>query len=135
AGLLLACVADVHPHRGAPAPARAALAALARERPDVVARVGDICNQRSDLPTLVAWAREARGTTATVATLGNWEHHAGIDRAAAERAYGYAGVELLYHSVARVTRGGAGLVLVGIDDPGRGEPHLAGATARTGPAE
>src|SRR6266571_5080990 len=117
AGLRLACVADVHLHRGVPAPARAALAALGREQPDVVALIGDICNQRSDLPTLVAWAREARGTTATVATLGNWEHHAGIDRAAAERAYGYAGVELLYNSVARVTRGGAGLVLVGIDDP------------------
>ena len=113
----------------------AALAALAREQPDVVALIGDICNQRSDLPTLVAWAREARGTTATVATLGNWEHHAGIDRAAAERAYGYAGVELLYNSVARVARGGAGLVLVGIDDPVRGHPDLGAALAGVRSAE
>ena len=135
AGLRLACVADVHLHRGVPAPARAALAALAREQPDVVALIGDICNQRSDLPTLVAWARDARGTTATVATLGNWEHHAGIDRAAAERAYGYAGVELLYNSVARVTRGGAGLVLVGIDDPVRGHPDLGAALAGVRRAE
>jgi predicted MPP superfamily phosphohydrolase len=130
-GLRLACVSDVHLSGGVPAPARTALAALARERPDVVALIGDICNYRSDLATLVAWARAARGTTATVATLGNWEHSGGIDRAAAERAYGYAGVQLLYNSVARVTRNGATLALVGIDDPVAGAPDLGAALAGT----
>ncbi len=137
AGLRIACVTDVHLHRGVSAAGRAALVALARERPEVVVLIGDICNRRGDLHDLVAWARDARGTAATVATLGNWEHHAGIDRASAERAYGLAGVELLYNSLARVTvgEGGATLALVGIDDPVRGRPDLAAALAGTRAAE
>jgi len=130
-GLRLACVSDVHLSDGVPAAARTALAALAGERPDVVALIGDICNHRSDLANLAAWARGARGTIVTVATRGNWEHDAGIDRASAERAYGYAGVELLYNSVARVTRGGATLALVGLDDPVKGSPDLNAALAGT----
>src|SRR5439155_14342465 len=80
-GLRVAAISDVHLAGGVHAAARATLAQLARERPDVVVLIGDICNQRSDLAHLVAWARDARGTRATFATLGNWEHEAGIDRA------------------------------------------------------
>src|SRR3990172_636740 len=105
-GLRVACLTDVHLHGVVGPAARAALEALARQRPDVVVLAGDICNKRDDLPLLVAWTREARGTLATFATLGNWEHEAGIDRHTAERAYERAGAELLYNSAARVTRGG-----------------------------
>src|SRR5260370_193894 len=55
------------------------------ERPEVVLLPGDICNKREDLGTLASWAREARGSVATFATLGNWEHDAGIDRSTGER--------------------------------------------------
>ncbi len=128
-GLRIAVLSDVHLHDGVSAVARVALAALERERPDVVILVGDICNRRSDLGTLVSWARHARGTRATFATLGNWEHDAGIDRRTAERAYGQVGVELLYNSSARVTVGEerAALTIVGIDDPVLGEPDVAAA--------
>ena len=122
-GLRVAAISDVHLAGGVHAVARATLAHLARERPDVVVLIGDICNQRSDLAHLVAWARDARGTRATFATLGNWEHEAGIDRATAERAYGSVGVELLYNSSGRVGT----LTFVGIDDPVEGEPNLATA--------
>ncbi|HEU5262525.1 MAG TPA: metallophosphoesterase [Gemmatimonadales bacterium] len=128
-GLRVACITDVHLHRGIGPAARAALEALARERPDVVLLSGDMCNKRDDLPELVAWTREARGTLATFATLGNWEHDAGIDRRTAERAYERAGAELLYNSAARVTRSGATVTIVGIDDPVLGEPDLAAALA------
>ena len=128
-GLRLACVSDVHLHGGVSLPARAVIELLARERPDVVMFAGDVCNRRSDLPHLAAWAREAHGTRATVATLGNWEHDAGIDRATAERAYSGSGVELLYNSHTRVTVGDAALVIVGIDDPVLGEPDLGAAVA------
>lgn len=121
--LRIACVSDVHLHHGVPAAAEATLERLARERPDVVVLIGDICNRRSDLATLASWAREARGTRATFATLGNWEHDAGIDRATAERVYGQVGVELLYNSSARVSA----LTIVGIDDPVLGEPDMATA--------
>jgi len=127
AGLRLACVTDVHLHRAFSRAARATLALLERERPDVVLLIGDICNRRGDLPVLGDWARAARGTQATFATLGNWEHDGGIDRGRGERTYGQAGVELLYNSSARVTIRGAELTLVGIDDPVAGEPDLAAA--------
>src|SRR2546430_3868278 len=85
-GVRIACLTDVHLAGGVSAAARVALEVLARERPDVVVLIGDICNCQSDLPTLAAWARDARGRAATFATLGNWEHTARIDRATAERA-------------------------------------------------
>lgn len=123
--LRIACLSDVHLHEGVPRAAAAALEQLARERPDVVVLIGDICNRRSDLATLTAWARDTRGARATFATLGNWEHDAGIDRATAERAYGQVGVELLYNSSARVGVGPSALTIVGIDDPVLGEPDVA----------
>ena len=132
AGLRIAVVTDVHLHHGIGAAARAVLSLLAAERADVVALIGDICNERGDLATLAAWARHVRGTAATVATLGNWEHDAGIDRATGERAYSQAGVELLYNSTARVTRGSATLHVVGIDDPVKGQPDLPAALAGIG---
>src|SRR3989449_545726 len=132
AGVRIACVTDVHLSRGVPPSARALVARLAVERPDIVLLAGDICNRRDDLATLASWVRDARGSAATFATLGNWEHEAGIDRLAGERAYGRAGVELLYNSTARVTLRGAALTVVGIDDPVLGQPDLPRALAAVG---
>src|SRR5439155_2379862 len=73
-GLRVAAISDVHLAGGVHAAARATLVQLARERPDVVVLIGDICKQRSDLAHLVAWACDARGSGATFATLGNVEH-------------------------------------------------------------
>jgi uncharacterized protein len=126
-GFRIACITDVHLHRGVHRAARATLAQLARERPHLVALIGDICNTRSDLEHLAGFARQARGSVATVATLGNWEHDAGIDRRIAERTYGQAGVELLYNSNTRVRVGNATLTVVGIDDPVLGHPDAATA--------
>src|SRR5881397_126434 len=71
-GFRIACITDVHLYRGIQRAARATLEQLARERPHLVALTGDICNRRIDLEDLVAFAGQARGTVATVATLGNW---------------------------------------------------------------
>ena len=75
---------------------------------------------------LVRFARDAAGSVATVATLGNWEHDAGIDRVTAERAYDRAGVKLLYNTATRVRIDGgkAALTVVGIDDPVLGHPDV-----------
>jgi predicted MPP superfamily phosphohydrolase len=126
-GFRIACVTDVHLHDGIHHPARATLDQLARERPHLVALIGDICNYRTDLEDLVPFARRARGSVATVATLGNWEHDAGIDRGTAEKAYGMAGVELLFNSSTRVRVGNATLNVVGIDDPVMGRPDVVTA--------
>src|SRR5207244_10941487 len=114
--LRIACISDVHLHHGVPRAAAAALQRLAGERPppDVVVLIGDICNRRSDLASLTAWARDARGTRATFATLGHWEHDPGIDRLTARRAASQAGVELLYNSNARVGVGPSALTIVRI---------------------
>jgi len=125
-GFRIACVTDVHISHGVRRGGRAMLELLARERPHLVALVGDICNHRGDLADLVGFARDAAGSVATVATLGNWEHDAGIDRVTAERAYDRAGVELLYNTATRVRIDGgkAALTVVGIDDPVLGHPDV-----------
>src|SRR2546426_10090575 len=129
-GFRIACITDVHRHRGTHRPARATLALLERERPHLVAMIGDICNHFGDLEHLTAFARAARGSVATVATLGNWEHDAGIHRATAERAYGVAGAELLYNTT-RAGRGGAkGLGVGGVLYFGLGHPHVGEADPR-----
>ncbi|HVH69033.1 MAG TPA: metallophosphoesterase [Gemmatimonadales bacterium] len=125
--LRIACVTDLHLHKGLHRAARATLEHLARERPHLVTLIGDMCNWKSDLQYLTAWAREAHGSLATVATLGNWEHDAGIDRSTAEAAYGRAGVELLFNSAARVRVGTGTFTVVGIDDPVLGRPDVAAA--------
>jgi uncharacterized protein len=133
--LRIACVTDLHLHDGVHRAARATLEHLARERPHLVTLIGDMCNRKHDLQHLTAWAREARGSVATVATLGNWEHDAGIDRRTAEQAYGLAGVELLYNSNARVRVGAAELTVVGIDDPVKGQADVATAVRALDPAD
>ncbi len=134
-GLRIACLTDVHLHRGIHSAARAALEQLARERPEVVVLTGDICNHQHDLPDLIAWAREARGTVATFATLGNWEHYARIDRRTAENAYAKAGIELLCNTTAAVRLPGATLTVLGLDDPVAGNPDLPAALAGVDTAE
>ena len=126
-GLRVALVSDVHLHDGVSPAARAALHRLAEEQADVVVLVGDICNEWSDLSDLAAWARDARGTLATFATLGNWEHYANIDQYTAARTYGRAGVELLFNSTARVARGDGRITFLGLDDPVEGHPDLLAA--------
>ena len=131
-GVRIACLADVHLHRGISRAARAALEQVDRERPEIVVLAGDICNKRGDLPTLTAWARDARGTLATFATFGNWERYAKIDRATAEAAYGKAGVEFLCNTTARVSIRGATLTILGLDDPVEGRPDPMAALAGVG---
>ena len=131
-GVRIACLADVHLHRGISRAARAALEQLDRERPEIVVLAGDICNKRGDLPLLTSWAREANGTLATFATYGNWERYAKIDRATAEAAYGRAGVEFLCNATARVSIRGATLTILGLDDPVEGQPDPMAALAGVG---
>jgi predicted MPP superfamily phosphohydrolase len=128
-GVRIACVTDVHLTTKVPAAARAALEHLARERPHVVVMAGDMCNHRRDLPTLTAWSRDARGTLATFATFGNWEHYGYINRLTAEAAYDKAGVEFLCNTTGRVRVGAATLTFVGLDDPVKGRPNLPAALA------
>jgi uncharacterized protein len=124
-GLRLAQVTDVHfPGNGAAA--RATLAHLSRERPEIVMMTGDMTEQVYALPSVSSFAEAARGSLATVATLGNWEHRCGAAPHAAG-AYRAAGARLLVNRHLHIRIGRASLVLVGLDDPvlGRPDPHQA----------
>src|SRR5438093_8349549 len=94
-----------------------------------------MCNDHSVLSNHTAWARDARGTLATFATFGNWEHDAWIDRPTLATTYARAGVELLCNSAAEVRLGGretgyATLTVVGLDDPVLGKPDPGAALAQ-----
>lgn len=125
-GLRVAHVTDVHLPANHAA-ARHTLELLAAERPDIVVMTGDLLERRSGMDELVAFAREARGSLATYATMGNWEWSAGIDPGTARRGYERAGVEFLCNESAVLTVRGSRISVVGLDDwvMGRPDPRAA----------
>jgi len=125
-GLRIAQVTDVHLPANHEAAARA-LELLAAERPDVVVHTGDLLERSTAADALVEFARQARGTLATFATMGNWEWWGGVVPALAREAYGAAGVQFLHNEHACLERDGARLAVVGLDDPVRGRPDPARA--------
>jgi predicted MPP superfamily phosphohydrolase len=122
AGCRLVHVTDVHLHGGIHAAAGRVLEVLDREKPEVVVLTGDICERLRYLEDLTAFARGARGTLGTFATMGNWERYGGIGPADAARAYERAGVRLLLNEAAEVGSGAGRLQIVGLDDPVSGGP-------------
>jgi uncharacterized protein len=135
-GLRLAQVTDVH-LPGNQLAARAALAHLHRERPDIVILNGDMTESGQALSQVAEFAAAARGRLATAAVLGNWEYRAGVVGKAAGDLYRRVGVELLVNRSITVDVGGARLTLVGLDDILMGRPDLAKARqdVATGSAE
>lgn len=125
-GVRVGLVTDVHlPANGAAA--RRALELLAAERPEIVLHAGDLLEEAAHADVLVDFARRARGTAATFATLGNWEWKARFLPGPAREAYAAAGVRLLDNEHAIVERDGARLAILGVDDPVRGRPDPARA--------
>lgn len=120
-GVRVAQVTDLHLPANGDA-ARHALALLAAERPEIVLHTGDMLESLEAADPLVAFAREARGTLATFATLGNWEWWCGCTPPIARRIWHAAGIPLLVNEHAWVERNGARLAVVGIDDQVRGRP-------------
>ena len=126
-GVRLAQVTDVH-FPGNVHAARVALDHLTRERPEIVVMTGDMTESAKGLPSLAAFAAAARGSLATVSTLGNWEYYGAVTGPAAE-TYRSAGAELLVNAARVVRVDGASLALVGLDDPVVGRPDVTRARA------
>jgi uncharacterized protein len=114
-GLRIAQVSDVH-FPGNQIAARAALEHLHRERPDIVLLTGDMTESTQALEDVRSFAGEARGSLATVALLGNWEHRAGVHAGLALSTYREVGVDLLVNQARTIDVAGAPLTLVGLDD-------------------
>ena len=125
-GLRIAQVSDVH-FPGNQLAARAALDLLQQERPDIVVLTGDMTESRGAMGAVRSFAADARGSLATVALLGNWEHRAGAVGRLAWDTYRSAGVELLVNQSNTVDVGGVPLTLVGLDDPVAGSAKLSEA--------
>ena len=126
-GVRVAHVTDVHLPANRAAAARA-LELLAEERPEIVLHTGDMVEDARAVDVLVEFARQARGTLGTFATMGNWEWYGRLRPAAAREAYREAGVRFLCNEHDWVERDGARLAIVGLDDPVRGRPDLPRAT-------
>ena len=125
-GLRLAQVSDVH-LPGNRTAARAALELLHRERPDITLLTGDMTESLGALDGVRSFAAEARGSLATVAVLGNWEHRIGAVGKPALDLYRSAGAALLVNEAVTVDVGGVPLTLVGLDDPVSGDPDISAA--------
>lgn len=125
-GLRIAQVSDVH-FPGNQIAARAALEHLHNENPDIVLLTGDMTESQRAMKQVRSFAGDARGSLATVAILGNWEHRVGAVGHLARDAYRSAGVDLLVNRSKVVDVGGVPLTLVGLDDPVSGNPDLSNA--------
>jgi predicted MPP superfamily phosphohydrolase len=126
-GLRIAQITDVH-FPGNVAAAESALEHLKRERPEIVVFTGDMIENPRALPEVAAFSRAARGSLATVATLGNWEYYSRAISPLGE-IYRDAEVELLINARREIVIGGTSLVLVGLDDPVMGRPDIYRARA------
>jgi predicted MPP superfamily phosphohydrolase len=125
-GLRIAQVSDVH-FPGNRIAAEAALEHLHNENPDIVLLTGDMTESQSALKYVRSFAGDAKGSLATVALLGNWEHRAGAVGQLAFDTYRSAGVDLLVNGALTVDVSGTPLTLVGLDDPVSGRPDLTRA--------
>jgi predicted MPP superfamily phosphohydrolase len=125
-GLRIAQVSDVH-FPGNRIAAQAALDLLHRERPDIVFLTGDMTESRAAMTDVRTFAAEARGSLATIALLGNWEHRVGAVGQLAFDTYHSAGVDLLVNQSMTVDVSGVPLTIVGLDDPVSGGPNLSNA--------
>ena len=132
-GLRLAHISDTH-LPGNRAAAKDAVRHIRRVKPEIVVLTGDIVQKSEGLAAAMSFAKEVRGTLATFAVMGNWEHAAGLTPDRLAGAYAESGVELLVNACRTVLVGGAPLNIVGLDDPsaGRPDPEEAVSTARPG---
>jgi predicted MPP superfamily phosphohydrolase len=134
AGMKVLLLTDVHAgpflHPAAVAEAVAKLSALA---PDLVLHGGDLATSGLDeVDDVLAALAPLRGSLGTFAVLGNHDHYV-EDVAALTRKIEAAGIQVLHNRAVVLERGGARLVLAGVDDLLMGKPDLDAALATAGP--
>lgn len=127
-GIRVAQVTDTHLPANHAA-ATKSLAILASERPEVVVFTGDMVERADALGDLVAFAREARGSLASIAVRGNWELSAGLARETLAAAYEEAGVTYLQNESVGLRIGSGTLAVAGLDDTVLGEPDARAVAA------
>jgi uncharacterized protein len=123
-GLRVGLISDIHLEGSRPAAlARRAVAAIARERPDLVAITGDLAEDRTALQTVLDALTTLDAPLGVWVVPGNHDHRAGIDhwrRAVAARK----AIQDLTNRYVLLQRDGATLCIAGIDDHIEGQPLL-----------
>ena len=132
-GLRVAHISDTHLPSNRAA-AQDAVRQIQEMQPEIVVLTGDIVERRQGLGAAMAFAKEVRGTVATLAVMGNWEHSAGLTPEELGGAYGEVGVELLVNACRTVQVDGAALNFVGLDDPSAGRPDPVTAVSTAQPS-
>jgi hypothetical protein len=130
AGLRMLLVTDVHSGPFlAPADLQRTFGRFQPLRPDVVLLGGDLAtNTLAEVERCRQALAALRAPLGVFAVLGNHDHYTG-DAAGLRRLLEQAGVQVLHNRAVRLVRGGAGILLAGIDDLNAGEPDLDAALA------
>jgi uncharacterized protein len=136
-GLRIAVLSDLHVGFFFDSDEFAALAAqVSMWEPDVICLVGDLIDHEpTQLDMLRAGLARLRAREAVVAVPGNHEYAAERDLKRFVETLESAGVSVLLNRSVRIRRGGASLVVAGVDDLTGGDPNLAAALHGAGPDE
>jgi predicted MPP superfamily phosphohydrolase len=112
-GMTIAQVSDLH-LPGNQRAAKATLALIQRERPDIVVCTGDMVERADALGMLTEFVRQARGRRATIGIFGNWERMALISDAVLADAYRRAGATMLQEARMVLSEGSGRLGIAGL---------------------
>jgi predicted MPP superfamily phosphohydrolase len=104
-------------------------------RPDLIALTGDSVDRRDALPLLAEFLELLPSETPKVATLGNWEHWAGVDASELRSLYDRYHCRLLVNESATFTLRGRSFSFTGLDDLVGGAPNLVAATRGGSPGD
>ena len=134
AGLRVLLLTDVHAGPFLrPRAVEEAVGKLRALAPDLVLHGGDLATSRlDDVDACLAALAPLRGSLGTFAVLGNHDHYVDDPRALVRKLERH-GMEVLENRAVVLERGGARLVLAGIDDLIMGRPDLEAALATAGP--
>lgn len=124
-GLRIAAITDVHLYHGLHKAARRTMHLIAEEQPDLVVLDGDLCESVAQLKPLSTFLVHCRGRLGTFVTMGNWERQVGIRPRQLGEVSSKAGADFLFNESRVITRDGARLTILGLDDPVLGSPDPA----------
>ena len=123
-GFVIAQVSDLHNAAFGEGNARL-LNALAEAEPDIIVITGDLIDsRRTDVETAAAFAEAAVTIAPVYYVAGNHEGRVPEAAAALEKRMTAAGVHILHNEGVTVSRGGAEIDILGLDDPSGTETCL-----------
>jgi hypothetical protein len=119
-GIRVAHLSDIHLYDGLHEAALRAMQLTREARPDVTIVTGDVVETADQLEHASVFLAGIPGRLATVVTLGNWEHAAGVSPGEMNDTCRSAGAQFLLNEAVVLDAGARPLAIVGLDDPRAG---------------